>query len=272
MSGFTIRVLGPVEPVFDGAVVPLSGRKLCCILGTLALRAGADVRRDELIEELDLTRTSGNAVNALHAHIARLRRWLDPHTDQARTVLRSTSTGYTLDVDRDHIDLHAFTDRFRHAAHLAPSTPSVVSSILEEALGLWRSDEAFEGVGDGPLLTAATGEIQRMRRSAREMLIDAWLVLDEYPKILTHAPSFIADDPLGEHLHAQHIVALRHSRRETEAVEAYRYAEHILLRELGIKPSVSLQQALISPLGSPVDRDRWSAYSAADPLTLIRAL
>jgi len=272
MSGLTVHVLGPVETVFDGATALLPGRKLSCILGTLALRAGSDVRRDELIEELDLARTSGNAINALHAHIARLRRWLQALNGGGRELLRSTSTGYALDVSRDRVDIHAFTSRFRQAANLAPGAPSVVSSILEEALGFWRSDEAFEGVCDGPLLAAATSESQRMRRAAREMLVDAWLAMHENPKVLAHAPRFIADDPLGEHMHAQHIVALRRSRREIEAIEAYRSAERILLHELGIKPSKALRNALIGPIGGVVDRNRWSSYAAADPFSLARAL
>jgi len=271
MSGFAIRVLGPVEPVFDGAVAPLPGRKLCCILGTLALRAGTDVRRDELIEELGLARTSGNTINALHAHIARLRRWLHPRTGHGAVVLRSTANGYALDIGRDRIDVHAFTDRYRQAAQLAPSTPSVVSSILEEALSFWRGDEAFEGVGDGPLLTAAAGEIQRMRRTAREMVIDAWLALHDNAKVIAHAPRFLADDPLDEYMHAQHIVALRRCRREIDAIEAYRKVERILLQELGIRPSSALQQALVGPLGDSCDA-RWSSYTATESVPLARVL
>ncbi|WP_406405231.1 winged helix-turn-helix domain-containing protein [Streptomyces sp. NBC_00879] len=236
-----IGVLGPLRVELRSAEAVLSGAKLRSILAVLALRADCEVRRDELIEELDLMRTTGDAINAVHAHVARLRRWLQRHGGNA-DLLETVNSGYRLNLDRDAVDAHRFVSLVERALSLAPGVPSVVATILEDALSLWRGDALFDAL-EGPLVATAADELHQWRAAARETLIDAWLSLDCNQKVVLNARKFIGEDPLNEPMRARHIVALQRMGRHAEAVEAYNSAERVLGQELGIKPGTELRAA-----------------------------
>lgn len=236
-----ICILGPLRAELGNTEVILSGAKLRSILAVLALRADREVRRDELIEELGLMRTTGDAINAVHAHIARLRRWLQSHGG-GPDLLETVDSGYRLNLDRDAVDAHRFVGLVERALSLAPGTPSVVATILEDALSLWRGDALHDAL-EGPLAADAADELHRWRAAARETLIDAWLSLDHNQKVVLNARKFITEDPLNESTRARHIVALQRMGRHAEAFEAYSSAERVLRQELGIRPGDELRAA-----------------------------
>ncbi|MGW4059323.1 AfsR/SARP family transcriptional regulator [Amycolatopsis sp. NPDC004747] len=222
--------------------VPLSGVKLRSILAILAVRANDEVRRDELIEELDLARTTGDTINALHAHVARLRRWLLSH-GSAPDMLETVNSGYRLNLPRSAVDAHRFVDLVERALNLAPGTPTVVAAILQDALSLWRGEALLDTL-DGPLVATAADQLHQWRSAARETLIDAWIALDQNQKVILNALKFIADDPLNESIRARHIIALRRMGRYAEAAEAYQRAERVLHDELGVRPGHELRFAI----------------------------
>lgn len=242
MQNFELQILGPIRPVVNGTDIDLPGRKLRCILAVLALRAGSEVRRDELIEELHLLDSSTNAVNTLHAHMTRLRRWLHRNVGDPSEVLESTSSGYRLLLKPPAVDAHRFSRAVDQAGDLFPQTPSIVAAILEEALSLWRGDALLD-VLDGSLAAAAATELHRTRIAAREMLLAAWSELGHDNRIISAARRFIVDDPLNETLRAQLILALQRAGRHAEAAENYQHAESVLREELGVEPGSELRTA-----------------------------
>ncbi|MBC3840415.1 regulator [Streptacidiphilus sp. 4-A2] len=229
-----LSILGPLRIEFQNVEVELSGSRLRMILTLLALRAGTEVQRDELIEELKLTETTDDAINALHAHVARLRRWSRRLGGQF-DLLKTVNSGYRLNVDRNMVDAHQFNDLVKRALNLAPATPSVVATILEDALSLWRGNALIDAL-DGPMGAAAADELHHWRAAAREALIDAWLDLGDNQKVVLNARKFIAEDPLNETMRARYIAALRSMGRHAEAVEAYQSAVRVLSEELGVSP------------------------------------
>ncbi|URN13538.1 helix-turn-helix domain-containing protein [Streptomyces radiopugnans] len=105
----SIGLLGPLRIEIGNSQAELSGAKLRDILAVLALRAGEGVRRDELIEELDLANTTRDSINAVHAHMRRLRRWLELNGVPAE-VVETVESGYRLNVNRASVDAHRFSD------------------------------------------------------------------------------------------------------------------------------------------------------------------
>ncbi|MGV9674158.1 AfsR/SARP family transcriptional regulator [Nocardia sp. NPDC003482] len=250
-----IGVLGPLRLAADGVETPLAGAKLRGILVLLALGTDRFARRDELIEELGLCGTTKNATNALHAHVARLRRWL---ADDGRgCVLETLPSGYRLHIDPAAVDATRFTAAVDRALALADrggtrgiGTPSVVAAMLEEALGLWRGD-ALADTADGPRLAALADELHRVRAVARETLLDAWLAAGRPREVALAAPAFIADDPLDERFHEQFVDALQRLGRYAEAVEAYQRADRLLRDELGVAPGPGLRTLVHAMIGGP---------------------
>ncbi|MFD0381507.1 BTAD domain-containing putative transcriptional regulator [Streptomyces stramineus] len=233
-----IHILGPQRIELKNTEIVLSGAKLRSILAVLALRAESEVRRDELIEELDLIRTAGDAINAVHAHVARLRRWLQRHGGNA-DLLETVNSGYRLNIDRDAVDAHRFVRLVERALNLAPGTPRSWRPF-------WRTPfRCGRGCPDRrsrrALVATAADELHRWRAAARETLIDAWLSLDHHQKVVLNARKFISEDPLNESMRARHIIALQRMGRHAEATEAYHDAETVLSRELGIRPGAELR-------------------------------
>lgn len=247
MADMEISILGNLRVRFGAIDAVPCGPKLRGILAVLALRVDGEVRRDELIDELDLMRTAGDAINTLHAHVARLRRWLRLHGMRS-DLLETVGSGYRLNLERSTVDAHRFVDLVERALNLTPAAPSVVACILKDALSLWRADALLDAV-DGPLAAAAADELRQWRAAAREMLCDAWLSLEHNQKVVLNAGRFIAEDPLNESIRARHIAALRKMGRHAEAIEAYKSAERVLSDELGVKPGAELRAAVTD--GSP---------------------
>jgi DNA-binding SARP family transcriptional activator len=152
------------------------------------------------------------------------------------------NSGYRLNLDQDAVDAHRFVSLVERALNLAPGAPSVVATILEDALSLWRGDALLDAL-EGPLVATAADELHQWRTAARETLIDAWLSLDDNQKVVLNARKFIAEDPLNESMRARHIIALQRMGRHAEAVDAYNSAERVLSQELGIKPGTELRAA-----------------------------
>lgn len=234
-----IDLLGPLRARFGDVEATLGGAKTKSILAILAFRAGAPVRRDELVEELGLARSTGDPINALHANVVRLRKRLQAYSPNSE-LLETVNSGYRLNVDPSNVDAHRFTVHAQDALDLAPSAPHVVAAILDDALSLWHGS-ALQDVFDGPLLTSLADELHQLRSAAREELVYAWIELDRHQKAIVNCRRFIADDPLNERLHAALIISLSQMDRIAEAIEAYKSAEKTLRDELGVGPSAMLR-------------------------------
>lgn len=240
-----IDILGPMRIAINGQEHRLSGRKLRCILAVLSLRARQPVRRDELIEELRLTQTT-DAVNSLHAHIARLRRWLraqslDPY------LLESVESSYRLNIDKTTVDVYNFESRVEQALALYPSAPSVVAAMLVDALVMWRG-EPLADVDDGPLIAGKAEELRHLRATAREVLLAAWLDTGQDRRVVLNARRFLDADPLNEQLWKSLIISLRRSGRHAEANQALRDAQTVFRQELGIMLGEQVRAAFFGPL------------------------
>jgi DNA-binding SARP family transcriptional activator len=236
-----IDILGPLRVRFATVEAVPNGAKLRSILAILAFHADNKVMRDDLIDELDLMHTTDDAVNALHAHLTRLRRWLRHHGRRS-DVIETVGSNYRLNLDPGKVDAHRFVGLTERALELAPGTPSVVANMLKDALSLWRGDAMLDAL-DGPLGAAAGNELNNWRAVARETLIEAWLSLGNNQQVVLNARRFIAENPLNEVMHASYIRALCRMGRYAEAIEAYKNAEKVLSDELGVGPGSELRSA-----------------------------
>src|SRR5690348_12901987 len=106
-SRLEFRILGPLTVRVDGAVVHAGGPKQRALLALLLLSANRVVARARLIDELFADQTPNSADHAVHNHVSRLRKLLNPSAaDAPRLVARSP--GYLLRVEPGELDLERF--------------------------------------------------------------------------------------------------------------------------------------------------------------------
>jgi DNA-binding SARP family transcriptional activator/tetratricopeptide (TPR) repeat protein len=233
------RVLGPLAVEHDGVVLPTKGAKLRLLLATLLIEANEHVPADRLIDVLWPHPSPLSAGPALHNHVMRLRRLLGD-TDLSR--LRTTTSGYRLDVAPDEFDLLLFTDGCRRGrrAHQQGDW-ATASRELTSALAWWRGEPLTDLPAVLPLRTAAAAWSEQ-RLQAVETRIDADLRLGRHDAVIPEVTALLATHPLRERFHALAMLAHHHAGRQADALAVYRQAREVLVTELGVEPGPELRR------------------------------
>ncbi len=202
----------------------------------LLLQANQVVSADRLIDELWGEDSPEHAHAALRVNVARLRKAVP------RSVLATRSPGYTIHVQPDELDLHRFerlVDEGRSL--LARGQAADASERLGDALSLWRgpalADFAYERFAQ-----AAIARLEEIRLAALEFRIDADLALGRHDDVVGELEALVAGHPLRERLRMLLMTALYRSGRQAEALDVYQDARRVLVDELGIDPSPTLQE------------------------------
>ena len=248
------RLLGPLEVVADGRVVPLRGQKPRALLAILLLRANEPVARDLLIEELWAGRAPASATKTLQTYVSQLRRVL------GRGVIRTAASTYELPADAGTLDLYRFEQLVRDAR---PAAPAAANGLLREALSLWRGPPLAEFAYE----SWAQPEIERLEELRLEALherIETDLALGASAELVGELELQVRQHPLRERLRAQLMLALYRSGRQADALEAYRDARRALVETLGIEPTLTLRELERRIL----DQDPTLDLVAAEPPTL----
>ena len=232
-----LRLLGPLEVVVGGESVPLGPPKQRLLLALLANRAGRMVTTDELVEDLWSGAPPASAAANLRSYVHGLRRVLGPDA-----VTGHGRPGYVLSVPAGAIDVEDFLAAARQAEEaLAGGQVAVARSVLHRALGLWRG-RAFEGLDDVAALRTAASRLEDRRLVGLERRIDADLYAGAAGELTAELTELVATHPYRERFHAQLMVALHRSGRQADALAAYRAAQELLSRDLGIEPGAELRE------------------------------
>ncbi|MFG2846475.1 BTAD domain-containing putative transcriptional regulator [Kitasatospora sp. NPDC048296] len=213
------RILGPAE-IFDEARqrrVQLNSPKQRMLLGALLARLGAPVPTDLLIRELWGGDAPDKAVNALQAHVSRLRQVLieaEPARANAPRLI-ARGAGYLLQARPDEIDSSHFRLEVIRARRLVASDPRTAYSLLCKALKLWRGP-ALDGGAGGPLCAGAAAQLEEERLRALEDRYDAALRLGLQWQVVGQLEELVTTHPGRERFHEQLAVALERCGRKVE--------------------------------------------------------
>ena len=226
------RILGPVEVVERGRVLPLGGSRQRALLALLLTRANEVVSADRLIDELWPAEPPQNAANALQYHVSQLRKSLGPD------AIVTQPPGYVLRIGADELDLLRFERLVSEAGRAAPDA---ASELLSEALALWRGSPLAD-VADEPFAQTEIPRLQELRVRALELRLEADLARGRHADVVGEVEALVREHPLRERPRALLMRALYGAGRQAEALEAYRDARRAFVEELGIEPSPALQE------------------------------
>ncbi|MFC0548239.1 AfsR/SARP family transcriptional regulator [Kutzneria chonburiensis] len=269
-----LRLLGPVD-IFDevnGRRIDLTGAKRRALLATLVVRQGQTISLHRLTEELWGERPPANAVNALQAHVARLRKLLSVAGGSPDQIV-TQSSGYSLDLEPGQTDVDEFNRLSAQAREVLADRPERAIELLRAALDLWRGP-AFDGNTTGEILATEAELLTENRLATLESLYDASLRIGRHREVVGEIEETIAAHPLRERFYDQLMVALYRCHRQSEAIGVYDRARRKLLRELGVEPGPALRgrmqailahsPSLLLPASEESDVDGLSITSIGD--------
>ena len=230
------RILGPLEVLDDGRLVPLGGTRQRAVLAILLLHRGESVPVDRLVDELWGEQPPGTATKTVQVYVSRLRKEL------GQGVLVTRGGGYALELEADQLDAARFERRIAEGRDaLQRGEARVASDLLREALGLWRGtplgDLAYEPFAQGPI-----ARLEELRLVALEHRVEADLELGEAAGLIPELETLVREYPARERLRAQLILALYRSGRQSDALASYRDARRTMVEELGLEPGRELKE------------------------------
>jgi DNA-binding SARP family transcriptional activator len=227
------RILGPLEVVEEGRLLPLGGPRQRALLAILLTRANEVVSSDRLIDELWGARPPRTATNALQYHVSQLRK-----TFGANEVIVTREPGYLIRIGPNELDLLRF-EQLVEEARQAPAGHA--SRLLHDALGLW-SGPALADLANESFVQAEILRLEELRVAALELRIEADLALGRHRELVGELEVLVHEHPLRDRPRAQLMLALYRSGRQAEALDLYRKGRRLLVDELGIEPGVELQE------------------------------
>src|SRR3954464_8568124 len=226
------RILGPLEVADDGELIQLSGQKQRALLALLLLDANRAVSTDRILDALWGEQPPRTAATSLQNFVSQLRKLL------GADVLVTKAPGYQLRIKPEQLDL----ERFVNLVGEAREEPAEAKAAkLRQALGLWRgpplADLGFEAFAQTQI-----ARLDELRLAALEDRLEAELETGRHGELAGELESLAEEHPHRERLRSQLMLALYRSGRQAEALQIYHDTRRILVDELGIEPSPTLQQ------------------------------
>lgn len=231
-------VLGPTE-LHDGEQgIPLGAAKQRGLLGLLLVNAGRAVRVDILVEHLWPDGGPANPRQAVWPLVCRLRKVFADN--QVPALIVRENNAYRVEVDPLIVDLHRFRallDTARSA--LDADQPVAAVSDLEQAIGLWRGDEAVFEL-HGPSAERLRGDLDEERLTAHRLLAAGLLRLGRHDVVLMRLPHLLREHPVDESLARLWIGALLAAGRESDARRYFATFRRSFRREMRHDPVIDL--------------------------------
>ncbi len=214
------------------------------MLASLLLHANREVPLQTLVRHAWGERPPDGVVPALRVYVMRLRRSLGEPG-----LIRTTSSGYLIEVDNDELDLL----RFRGLAERAKAARTAgeldrAAELLDRALAEWRGP-ALANVPSESLHQVEVPLLLEDRLRAAAERVDVNLQRNRHHEVIGELRRLTKEYPLREQFWAQLMLALYRSNRRDDALAAYREVCRRLADEVGIDPGIELRSVYRAIVG-----------------------
>ncbi len=238
-----VSLLGPVRAWRGDRELEPGGPQRQAVLGLLALRANQAVARSELIDGIWGEDPPPSAVNALHVHVAGLRRVLEPNraSRSPGQFLLAAGPGYSLRLEPGQLDVRVLARHLDAArASRAAGDLSAAARSFDAALRVWQA-APLSGV-PGPWAEIERVRLSEVRLTAIEERAEIMLMLGYAAATATELTGLVCEHPLREALRGQLMLALYRCGRQADALATFAEGRRVLVEELGLEPGPGLQR------------------------------
>ncbi|MFF7642538.1 BTAD domain-containing putative transcriptional regulator [Streptomyces canus] len=234
-----VRLLGPVEVWEGNRRAPLGGVRPLAVLSALVVHLGEVLTTERLVDCVWDEQAPATASALVATHVSAVRRAL-ARVGEAE-VIRTRPPGYVADLDASQVDARRFealltAGRTRAAGGRAEEA----AELLSEALGLWRGQEALEGLNQS-FARIEAARLAELRLVAQEESFGLQLELGRADRTIAPLLTHVAAHPLRERPRGQLMTALFRSGRVSDALRAYQEGREVLREELGIDAGPELR-------------------------------
>ena len=241
VTALRVELLGPVRAWRGEEELELGGPQRRALLSMLA-GTRRPVSRDEVIEGLWGQDAPVSAGNAVHVHVAWLRRVLEPGRPlrSPGRILTAAHSGYRLDLTPGSLDTEVLDFHLATARRLAVSDPAVAVRSLDAALSLWHG-ASLDGV-PGPWADVERARLDELYQTATEDRLEMLLLLGAHHEVLADLAALIRKHPLRERFRGLFMLGLYRCGRQAEALAVYDDARRVLAWKLGLDPGPALRR------------------------------
>jgi WD40 repeat protein/DNA-binding SARP family transcriptional activator len=234
------HALGGVAVTDDDHEVGIGGPRQRRLLAVLLIHRNSVVSVDRLADAVFAGEPTPAASTTLRSYVARIRKAVEG--DGSEPVVVTRAPGYVLRVCDDAFDVA----RFEHAVGegrslLARDDPLAAAVVLRDGLALWRGD-AYAEFDDEDWARPEADRLAELRLVAQELLFEAELAGGHAGELIPELEASVRQHPLRESFVAQLMLARYRSGRQADALRAYQAHRDVLVEELGLDPTPSLQQ------------------------------
>ena len=239
-----ITVLGDIGiAVGVGPVVPVTAPRPRALLARLCVQPNEVVSADALVDAAWPDGGPRSARTALQTHLSVLRDLFEPGRPRRSpgSFLETSSDGYLLRVDVDHLDAVRFEQLVEAARRSRRAEPDRASAAIADALALW-SEPPFADLGHEHWALGAVARLTEARRSAGELRFGLALEAGRDAEVIGALAAEIERFPHDERLIGQLMFAQYRTGRQDDALRTYRTARRRLVDDLGVEPGEQLRR------------------------------
>ena len=228
------RVLGPLRvETTQPEALALGGLKQRTVLAMLVANAGRPVSVDQLVEGVYGDGALRTARRTIQTYVSNLRRLLGD------SVIEKHGKGWQFSIGDHRLDSLDAESRYLDSMG-ATISPEERARTLTGVLALWNG-LPFEDVDAHGLLEPEVARLNELELAATVAQIDAELTLGNHEGALRRIESMLRKHQYDERVRGQHMLALYRSGRQRDALSSYSEIRQTLASDLGIEPSILLQ-------------------------------
>jgi DNA-binding SARP family transcriptional activator/tetratricopeptide (TPR) repeat protein len=257
--GVQFRLLGSVEMAVGERVFTVPRPRSRAVLAYLLLSANRLVTTESIVDALWGQSPPATARNQIQADVSAVRRSL--REAGGADCLKTSSSGYRIEAERDEIDLSVFADLLAQARTLADrGEPAAAAQLIRQALRLWRGPALGEVTA--AFVESARSTLEEQRLGAFETLAELDLAQGRHEDVAVMLGGLVHEHPMREGVARSLAVALYRSGRTGDALAVLRTVRDSLAEEFGVDPAAAttaLEVAILRSdpaldLGQPIVR------------------